>query len=259
MFSDSTFGGRRVATLSVLGLSAFLGIWWAASLLSRGSFLPGPFDVAGTFFSLLQHPFAGATLFGHMLASFGRFAGGFSLAVLIGIPLGLCAGWSRTFDGIISPLFEATRFVSPIAWVAFAALWFGTGIGGPLLIIFAGAFPPCFINAYRGAQHCDKKLIEAARMMGASPIKIVFHVLFPASFPSIIAGVRVAAGMGWQSLVGAELIVASGGVGYMIVQAQSSVRTAIVIAGMAAIGIVGFAMDYGLSQLEKAFSTNSRS
>jgi NitT/TauT family transport system permease protein len=150
-------------------------------------------------------------------------------------------------------LFESVRFISPIAWVAFAALWFGTGLGGPLLIIFAGAFPPCVINAYRGARFIDERLVEAARTLGAGRIRVVFQVLLPASFPSIVAGLRVAAGMGWQSLVGAELIVASSGIGYLMVQAQSSVKTAIVMAGMAAIGLVGFSLDFALRRAERMF------
>ena len=126
-------------------------------------------------------------------------------------------------------------------------------MGGPLLIIFAGAFPPCFINSYRGARFSDPKLLEAARTLGAGPVRILFQVLLPASYPSIIAGLRVAAGMGWQSLVGAELIVASSGIGYMMVQAQGSVRTAVVMAGMVAIGVVGFLLDFALLHAEKIF------
>ena len=76
-------------------------------------------------------------------------------------------GWYRWLDDIVTPLFEALRFVAPIAWVPFAALWFGTGIGGPVLIIFSGAFPPCLINAYRGARFVETRYIEAAQTLGA--------------------------------------------------------------------------------------------
>ena len=84
------------------------------------------------------------------------------LAAAVGVPLGLLMGWFRWLDDIVTPLFDALRFIAPIAWVPFAALWFGTGIGGPILIIFAGAFPPCLINAYRGARFVEPRLIEAA-------------------------------------------------------------------------------------------------
>ena len=121
--------------------------------------------------------------------------------------------------------------MAPIAWVPFAALWFGTGIGGPIMVIFAGAFPPCLINAYRGAQLVEPQLIEAAQTLGAGNLRIIREVLLPASLPSIVSGLRVGAGLGWQSLVGAELIVASAGVGYMMVQGQSNLSTPTVMSG----------------------------
>src|SRR5580700_3839630 len=146
-----------------------------------------------------------------------------------------------------TPLDVIARFIqlltNPIAWVPFAALWFGTGIGGPVMIIFAGAFPPCLINTYRGARFVDPQLIEASQMLGTGHLRTIMEVLLPASVPSIVAGLRVAAGLGWQSLVGAELIVAAAGVGFMMVQAQANVSTPTVMAGMIAIGIAGMLID----------------
>jgi NitT/TauT family transport system permease protein len=142
------------------------------------------------------------------------------------------------------------RFIAPIAWVPFAALWFGTGIGGPIMVIFTGAFPPCLINAYRGARFVDAKFLEAAHTLGASNLRIILEVLLPASIPSIVSGLRVGAGLGWQSLVGAELIVASSGVGYMMVQGQSAVSTPTVLSGMIAIGMVGYCVDLVLREME---------
>src|SRR4029079_257310 len=86
----------------------------------------------------------------------------------IGIPLGLAMGWFRVLDAIVSPLLDSLRFVAPIAWVPLQALWFGTRIGGPVLVIFSGAFPPCVINAYRGAKYVEPRLIEAAQTLRAT-------------------------------------------------------------------------------------------
>ena len=232
----------------------FLGIWTLAvgvGLVPR-QFLPAPLEVAARLFDLLTTPFAGATLPQHLASSFQRYLCGMMLAALVGIPLGLLMGWFRLLDDIVSPLFDALRFVAPIAWVPFAALWFGTGIGGPVLIIFTGAFPPCVINAYRGARFVDPHLIEAAQMLGTGHLRIITEVLLPASTPSIVAGLRVSAGLGWQSLIGAELIVASTGVGFMMVQAQSNISTTTVMSGMIAIGLVGHAIDVALRALEAA-------
>jgi NitT/TauT family transport system permease protein len=239
-------------SLSLVGLISFFAVWTLIALsgLVQPQFLPTPWAVAEEFVRLLQSPFAGYTLQQHLLSSLGRFAMGFALAVAIGIPLGLLMGWFRTLDAIVSPLFDALRFVAPIAWVPFAALWFGTGIGGPVLIIFSGAFPPCVINAYRGAKYVEPRFIEAARMLGASNLRIVAEVLFPSAIPSIVAGLRVSAGLGWQSLIGAELIVASSGIGYLMVKGQSNISTSIVMSGMIAIGLVGAAIDVALRALQ---------
>lgn len=228
-----------------LGLAAFLGLWTFLSVsgVVPRQFLPSPWEVSARTIELLGEPFAGATLPGHVASSFLRYAYGVVLAAVIGVPLGLLMGWFRWLDAIVSPLFDALRFIAPIAWVPFAALWFGTGIGGPVMIIFAGAFPPCLINAYRGARFVEPRLIEATRMLGTSNTRTILEILLPAATPSIVSGLRVAAGLGWQSLVGAELIVAAAGVGFMMVQAQANVSTPTVMAGMVAIGLIGLVID----------------
>src|SRR6478672_11467652 len=170
---------REFLLLSAGGLAVFFGIWSLASLagLAPVQFLPPPWTVAAKFADLTHVPFAGYTLQQHLVSSFTRFGMGFALAVVIGIPLGLAMGWFRGLDAIVSPLFDALRFVAPIAWVPFAALWFGTGIGGPVLVIFTGAFPPCVINAQRGARFVDQRLIEAAQTLGATHWQIITEVL----------------------------------------------------------------------------------
>jgi ABC-type nitrate/sulfonate/bicarbonate transport system permease component len=239
--------------LTLGGITLFLGVWYAAVWLgiSPRKFLPAPHDVAQEFVRLFNEPFVGHTLGAHLASSFKRFLYGFLLAVAVGIPLGLLMALSSKVQRIVSPVFESIRFVAPIAWVPFAALWFGTGMGGPLLVIFMGAFPPVLINTYRGAVYVDRKYIEAAKMLGAGPIRLMTQVLLPASVPSIVAGLRISAGLGWQSLVGAELIVASSGVGYMMVKGQASIQTATVMSGMIAIGLIGLLIDIILRRLEK--------
>lgn len=238
--------------LSFAGLLAFFGLWTLASVsgIVPRLFLPPPWSVAMKFAELTREPFSGYTLQQHLFSSFVRFGMGFGLAVMIGVPLGLAVGWFRWLDAIVSPLFDALRFVAPIAWVPFAALWFGTGIGGPTLVIFMGAFPPALINSYRGARFVEPRLIEAAQTLGAGSWRVIAQVLLPASVPSIVAGLRISAGLGWQSLVGAELIVASSGIGYLMVKGQSNMSPAIVMSGMIAIGIVGFAIDIALRRVE---------
>lgn len=246
--------------LSTASITLMLGLWFALawSALLPKMLLPSPLDVAQALVRNIGVPFAGATLQQHLVASLGRFFSGFAFAVVLGVPVGLAMGWYAPFRHAIAPFFEAFRFIAPLAWVPFAALWFGTGIGGPILIVFSGAFAACVINTFRGARMADERLIEACRTMGASDYRLFVDVLLPSALPSIMAGVRVAAALGWQSLIGAELIVASSGVGYLIVQGQGAVDTPIVMAGMATIGLIGLLIDMGLRQIEARIGRNWR-
>jgi NitT/TauT family transport system permease protein len=215
--------------LTLTGTVAFFAFWYLARVLhfSPPQFLPMPHEVLFKLIELMDTPFAGATLPEHLYASFKRFGMGFGLAALVGIPLGLSMGWFRWLDDVVTPLFDAVRF------------------------IFAGAFPPCLINAYRGARNVEVRFLEAASMLGVGSFKTITEVLFPAAVPSIIAGLRIGAGLGWLSLVGAELIVASSGMGNLIVRAQSALATDTVMVGMIAIGAVGVVIDILIRRVEK--------
>src|SRR5262245_24914108 len=138
---DQPLKGTQTALYGAIGLALFLGIWTLLSVTGvvQRQFLPTPWEVVTRISYLLAQPFAGATLPEHLLSSFLRFLYGFVLAAAFGIPLGLLMGWYRILDDIVSPLFDGLRFIAPIAWVPFAALWFGTGVGGPIMVIFSGA------------------------------------------------------------------------------------------------------------------------
>jgi len=252
----ATPSSGELACLSLVGAAIFFGGWQliAMSGLVSQYVLPSPLAVLEQIYRLEVDPFAGFRLHQHLLSSVERFMLGFLLAAVLGIPLGLIMGCYRLLDEIVTPLFEAYRYVAPLAWVPFAALWFGTGIGGPVMVIFTGAFAPCVINAYRGAQFVERYLIEAAQTLGASNFRIMREVLLPGALPSIVAGLRVSAGLGWQSLIGAELIVVSSGLGYVMVQAQSNLAPDIVMSAMLVIGLVGVCIDVALRAAERWLS-----
>jgi ABC-type nitrate/sulfonate/bicarbonate transport system permease component len=243
---------RELVLFSGAGAAAFLGAWQLLTLSGLVSplVLPSPAEVIASGLGMIVAPFAGDTLQGHLLASLVRWAMGFGLAAAVGVPLGLAMGHSRILDAVVSPLFEGYRYIAPLAWVPFAALWFGTGIGGPVLVIFTGAFAPCVINAYRGAQLVERRLTEAAQTLGAGTARILAEVLLPGALPSIVSGLRVSAGLAWQSLIGAELIVVSSGIGYVLVQGQSNLAPAIVMSAMLAVGATGLLIDVVLRLAE---------
>lgn len=240
------------SVVPILGVVTLFGGWALVTTLHLVSpkFLPAPGVVLRTMIELTSIPYAGSTLQLHLLASLEKFVISFAIAVVLGVTLGLLMGRSRIMQWAFSPPFEAFRFIPPIAWVPFAIFWFGTGFLAPTLVIFAGAFAPCVINAYRGAQLVDRTLLEASQTLGASRWITITEIVVPAALTHIVAGIRVGAGFGWQSLIGAELIVGATGLGYMIVQAGSNLQPAIVISGMITIGIVGAAIDYVMRAIQ---------
>ena len=131
----------ELALFSLAGSAIFFGLWQilASSGLVSKFVLPSPAEVAIAAFTMMVDPFAGNTIQGHVIASLARWAMGFGLAAAIGVPLGLAMGYWRLLDAMMTPIFEAYRYIAPLAWVPFAALWFGTGLGGPVMVIFTGA------------------------------------------------------------------------------------------------------------------------
>ncbi|HUG57380.1 MAG TPA: ABC transporter permease [Candidimonas sp.] len=234
-------------------MSTLFGVWAiiAYSGMVPQGFLPSPLVVLEKLLELMREPYAGSLLQQHLLASLEKFGAAYVLAVVIGVPLGLMMGRFRPLEWAVGPLFEALRFVPPIAWVPFSILWLGTGFLSPVLVIFAGVFSSCVVNAYSGARQIDKPLLEAAQTMGAGRWKTLTEVLIPAALPQIVAGMRIGAGFGWQSLIGAELIVGSTGLGYLIIQGESNVQASVVIAGMIVIGVVGAIIDVVMRMVER--------
>ncbi len=239
---------------SCVGIAAFLAIWTLAPILGIApyEFVVSPAEVLKTAVTQLTD-FAqlGPSLYAHAEASLKKFLLSYALAVSCGVPLGLLMGRYRSIDWLITPVFDVIRFIPPIAWVPFSILWFGTGILAPTTIVFVAAFTPCVINASRGVQLIEPVLLEASRTLGTSPLLSFWYVLLPGASAQIIAGMRIGAGLGWQSLVGAELIVGNTGLGYAMTQSVQNLDAASLIVCMLVIGATGALIDYGLAYLDR--------
>jgi len=225
---------------SIAGLFGFLALWQAlASLGAINPFLlPSPLRVVEATVEL----FADGSLIQHVLASLERVFVGFLLAALAGIVLGLLTGWSRAISDVLKPVIEALRPIPPIAWTPIAILWFGVGNAPSYFLVFIGAIFPIFVNTFTAVRGIDRTQINAALCLGAGPSLLLRDVLIPASLPIIFPGLRIGLGIGWMCVVAAELIAAQSGLGYMIQQNRVLLQTPNVVAGMAMIGIIGFAM-----------------
>ncbi len=243
----------RRLPLGVLPFLLLLAVWDLAVLTGWApeSHIPRPWKVITTFVEQLVVPFAGNTLPVDAATSLGRWAMGFALGVLIGVPLGLVMAWVRPIDYVVSPVFEVLRFIPPLAWVPFAILWFGVGAEASAFVIVTGVLPPVLINTYVGARGVPRAFVDAARTLATPVHRMFLEVLVPAALPVIVGGIRIGAGLGWMSLIGSELIAVRSGLGYKIVIGMQAFRPEFVISGMLAIGLIGFAIDFVTRRLER--------
>ncbi len=235
-------GSRKYAIMTVATFIVFLGVWQLlAHYRILGRYTPTPWMVAKAFvFKLSNNGPDGAVLLANFVASLYVAITGFFIAITVGIPLGLVMGWYRLFDRFVRPLFEIIRPIPAVAWIPLTIVWVGVGLEAKSMIIFFSAFVPCVINSYTGVRQTNVALINVAKTYGASNFYIFLHVGVPSAIPLIFAGMRIALANSWGTLVAAEMLAASAGLGYMINMARSFGRADVVVLGMVCIGGLGY-------------------
>ncbi|NPV93310.1 MAG: ABC transporter permease [Firmicutes bacterium] len=180
----------------------------------------------------------------HVAVSLYRVFAGFGISFLIAFPLGVVLGMRGRLSGYFEPILEFIRHIPPLAVIPMLILWFGIGEASKLIVIVLAAFFPIFLNTLNGVQYSDGKLLEVGRTFGFSPREQFVRIILPAALPYILVGMRLGLGYSWRALIGAELIAAASGIGYMILDAEQLSRPDIIIVGVLTIGILGSAIDY---------------
>ena len=232
----------RDAMLSVSGILLFLIIWEALVMLNLvdSRKLCGVLEVFKLFIVKLSDPNPdGAILTVNIWSSLQVVLTGYLLAILIGIPLGWLMGWYRGFDAFMRPLFEIIRPIPPVSWIPLTIVWMGVGLTSKAFIVFFSAFVPCLINSYTGIRQTKEVLVNVGRTFGASNFTCFWKVGIPSSMTMTFAGIKVAIGNAWATLVAAEMLAASSGLGFMILMGRSYGRVDLIILGIVVIGIIG--------------------
>ncbi len=240
----------------LISLIISIAFWYLLSFITE---IPPPHIVLLKFFHLLifPEPILGKNLLQHAEASLLRVLISSSIAFAIAIPLGILTGWSKKLREIIMPIVEVLRPIPPLAWIPLAYIIFAsfpdTTQASQLFIVFVGAFFPCLVTVFDSARNSPKELIEMARVYRADDYMILRHIIIPNSLQGIFTGMRVGLGVGWMSIIAAEMIASSGsGLGYFIlVMYDVGGRVAEIISGIAMIGLIGYAMNYAFIKLEK--------
>lgn len=209
--------------------------------------MPAPSRIVKTFVALVKD----LTLFKDIAASIIRVFSGFALAAVSAIILGIITSLSRNFETYTRFIFQVLKPIPPIAWIPIAILWLGIGESSKIFIIFMGAFFPVFINVIGGIQHIDQRFVEVSKVFEVPYLKFVRKVVIPGALPSIMTGFRIGLGNAWICVVAAEMIAATDGIGYLLMDGRQLSQPDKVILAMLMVGIIGKLMDDVIGKIER--------
>jgi len=246
-------GAGASGHISLLTSVALFALWFVVTEAGwiKPLFLPSPVAVYQKFMLALTEGVANSTLIEHTLASLSRVFGAFFLACATAIPIGVLMGVSRVVRGIFDPPIEFYRPLPPLAYLPLVIIWFGIGEFPKIFLIYLAIFAPMAIAARAGVRSVSIEQIHAAYAMGGTRSQIVWHVILKAALPEIFTGMRIGIGVGWTTLVAAEMVAADRGLGFMVLNAAQFLASDTVIMGIIVIGVFAFGFDLLVRYLEK--------
>jgi len=248
---------RRAICVGITALVVFIVIWQLITAvfgLVNPILLPSATEVGSRFIHMLTEPYQGHTLGGHALTSLKIVVLGWIIGGIIGMPLGILMGWNRWIRAAVNPIFQVLRPIPPIAWIPLAILWFGLGDSARIYVVWLAAVVPWILNSFEAVRSVDSILISAARMLGASQRTILTDIVAPSAVPVLVAGARISLGNAWTTLIAAELLAASAGLGFVALNARRTLDSDIMLVAMFTIGILGVIFTGLLYLLERAVS-----
>ena len=243
---------QRLETVRAVALGAgfpilLVLIWDRTVALSGTRLIPSPYQVAVmmydfAFGGVYDDAFSG-TILTHIWKSMQRVYGGFFLATVTGIPLGMMIGRIRILRQLLDPTISLLRPIPVTAWLPLSMIFFGLGPNAAIFLVFLGAFYPILLNTMFGVRSIDPRLFEAAAMLGCSDAGMFRQIVLPASLPAVFSGLRIANGFAWILIVVGEMTGVPTGLGSVVMDGRTLSRTDLVITGMIVIGTCGFVTD----------------
>ena len=176
--------------LPVLSVLLLFFLWYFVSRKEGTDSFPSPLAVWNRFLLIMQRPIKNYTIFGHVLQSLRRIFITLVIAWATGISFGILTGWSRKADALLSPLFTAFRSVPPLAWIPLITIWFGTGEGSQILIVYTGCIASIVVNTQAGLKNVTKMYLDVGTVFRANPRQMLFQIAIPSSLDAIFAGIR---------------------------------------------------------------------
>jgi len=238
---------RRI-TAVVAPAALIWAVWQLTAVLvtwRRGIPFPTPWETIVRLAELARGvPMLKHSVYRHTWDSLVRWATGFTISATLGLLLGLLAGWRRSIERVLFPVFYAIQLIPGLTWIPVALLLFGVGEKATIFMIAATVFSPVAINVLVGVRQIDEKYVRAARMMGVEGGRLFFQVLVPGALPNILSGLRIGLGNGWRVLVAGEMVVGAGtGLGYSILQARWTLDYTSAFACVVIICLIGFCVE----------------
>ncbi len=240
----------KISAVVIVGL---ISVWWFVTYsgLIKPLFLPSPMGVTEAFLGVLNDGFTGSSFWEHIWVSTMRVFGAFLLACVIGIPLGIAMGMSPFARGVFDPPIEFYRPIPPLAYLPLMIIWFGIDELSKILLIFLSVLAPMALGARAGVKSAAIEQIHAAYSFGATRWQVIRLVILPSAMPEIFTAMRVGIGFGWTTLVAAEMVAATSGLGYMVLSASRFLQTPIVIMGIVVIAAIAYAFDHLVRFVER--------
>ena len=256
--AGAVVGGRRRRPLTALAgakglvVPLLLLAGWAA-LSWTGVFAPNLVPSPEAVLEEIAALWANGELTGHIGITLTRVLFGFLAGTAAATLLGALTGYSRTARELLDPTLQALKAVPSLAWVPLFILWFGIFEASKVTLIAVGVFFPIYLNLVEGIQGVDRKLVEVARLNRFSRLDLVRRVLLPATLPSYVVGLRAGLALGWMFVIAAELMGASEGLGYLMVDGQMTGRPAVIVASLILFAIAGKLTDALLAGVTRPF------
>ncbi len=227
--------------------------WWvisASGAVSR-DLLPSPADVWAAAAEILRDGYRGTTLWGNALSTLGRLGAGFGLAVLAGVPLGLWMGVNRAASAALDWIVQFMRPLPPLSYMILLILWLGTGNGSKAALLFLTAFPIIVAASAAGVRGVKQQRIQAARALGASHAQVFRHVVLPSAAPMVLTGLQVALAAAFSTVVSAELLAATDGLGWMVISASHFLRNDVIVLCILVLGGLGVTLAWMMRVLDR--------
>ena len=257
VFAVTAMMVMRAIVPPLLGMALFIGVWALVSQTSPQ--LPGPIKTWDSAVQLFSNPFYrnGPNDQGigwNILNSLERVGIGFGMAALIGIPLGFMIGRFKFLNGMLSPIVSLLRPVSPLAWLPIGLLVFKAANPAAIWVIFISSIWPMIINTAVGVSRIPQDYMNVARVLNLSEWKIFTHILFPATLPYMLTGIRLSIGVAWLVIVAAEMLTGGVGLGFWVWDEWNNLNVEHIIIAIFVVGIVGLLLEQVLVLLANRFN-----